>query len=106
MTTKYSLKLPEIAAKIPESVSAQNEEDKNGAQISRFIAEGDRRPSNTRDKPVPKNYRLQPVFIDIMQECAEKTGLKQTDILKAALAAFEKLDANEQNFWILESKKM
>ncbi|NDO80934.1 stability/ partitioning determinant [Citrobacter sp. NCU1] len=83
----------------------KNESETNSsANVARFISDGDRRPAS--GKALPKNFRLQQVFIDIMDEGATSTGLGQTDILKAALAAFQKMDENEKNYWILESKKL
>lgn len=99
------LKLPTIPA--TDATTTNENETSNSANVARFISDGDRRPASGQSaKSLPKNFRLQQVFIDIMDENAASTGLKQTDILKAALAAFHQLDDNQKNYWILESKKM
>lgn len=104
--TRLKLKVPNIpvtAVAAPET----NESESRTGNVARFISEGDRRPATGKQgKGLPKNFRLQQVFIDILDEGATSTGLGQTDILKAALAAYNQMDDNQKNFWILESKKM
>jgi len=97
---KLKLKVPNI----PMTADASPDESSNNRSIAKFISDGDRRPAT--GKALPKNFRLQQVFIDIMDESATSTGLGHTDILKAALAAFQQMDENQRNFWILESKKL
>lgn len=95
------LKLP----KIDKNNSSVSDKTSSAINTARFISEGDRRPSS--GKAIPKNYRLKEVFIEIMEEEAQRTGMNQTDILKAALAAFSRgLDENQKNYWLLESKKL
>lgn len=106
MANNLKLKLPNIP--VPAVSETDNEGESNSSgNVARFISEGDRRPATGKSgKSFPKNFRLQQVFIDIMDEAATSTGLGQTDILKAALAAFHQMDDNKKNFWILESKKL
>ncbi|ENY9323501.1 stability/ partitioning determinant [Salmonella enterica] len=73
-------------------------------EVARFIADGDKRP--TKGRAVTRTYRLNPVFIDLMEADAQRTGQNNTDILKAALAAWSQLDDNQKNHWLLEAAKM
>jgi hypothetical protein len=41
-----------------------------------------------------------------MEAEAGRTGRGNTDILKAALAAYASMNDNEKNHWLLESAKM
>lgn len=98
------LKLPTIPVPTAAVTDKNESETSSSANVARFISDGDRRPASA--KTLPKNFRLQQVFIDILDEGAASTGLGQTDILKAALAAFQQMDENQKNYWILESKKL
>ncbi|MHB9331395.1 stability/ partitioning determinant [Phytobacter ursingii] len=101
------LKVPKIPGQAVATTDTKESESSSNGNVARFISEGDRRPVTGKSgKGLPKNFRLQQVFIDIMDEGAASTGLGQTDILKAALAAFQQMDNNEKNYWILESKKL
>ena len=73
-------------------------------EVARFIADGDKRPAKVR--AVSRTYRLNQVFIDVMEADAKLMGQGNTDILKAALAAWQSLDENTKKHWILESAKM
>ncbi|EFN0763402.1 stability/ partitioning determinant [Enterobacter cloacae] len=73
-------------------------------EVARFIADGDKRPAKGR--AVSRTYRLNQVFIDVMEADAKLMGQGNTDILKAALAAWQSLDENTKKHWILESAKM
>lgn len=73
-------------------------------EVARFIADGDKRPAKGR--AVSRTYRLNQVFIDVMEADAKLMGQGNTDILKAALAAWQSLDDNAKKHWILESAKM
>ncbi|CDO11617.1 unnamed protein product (plasmid) [Klebsiella pneumoniae] len=73
--------------------------------MARFIADGDKRPTKS-GKSVSRTYRLNPVFIDIMETDAARTGQGNTDILKAALAAWQHMDENTKNHWLLEAAKL
>ncbi|HHF8530982.1 TPA: CopG family transcriptional regulator, partial [Escherichia coli] len=42
---------------------------------------------------------------DILEAEAIRTGQSRTTVLKAALAAFDNLDENQKNHWLLESAK-
>ncbi|HDT1158876.1 TPA: stability/ partitioning determinant [Escherichia coli] len=73
-------------------------------EVARFIADGDKRPAKGR--AVSRTYRLNQVFIDVMEADAKLMGQGNTDILKAALAAWQSLDENTKKHWILESAKL
>ncbi|WP_071819144.1 stability/ partitioning determinant [Erwinia tasmaniensis] len=98
------LKVPTIPVLIAAATNKNESEKNNNTNVARFISDGDRRPAS--GKALPKNFRLQQVFIDIMDEGATSTGLGHTDIVKASLAAFQQMDENQKNYWILESKKL
>ncbi|EJH2252551.1 TPA: stability/ partitioning determinant [Serratia marcescens] len=73
-------------------------------EVARFIAEGDKRPPKSR--AVSRTYRLNQIFIDVMEADAKRMGVGNTDILKAALTAWNSFNENEKNHWVLESNKM
>ncbi|AVI93334.1 CopG family transcriptional regulator (plasmid) [Klebsiella pneumoniae] len=45
-------------------------------------------------------------FEEILESGAQRTGQSKTTVLKAALAAFDNLDENLKNHWLLESAKI
>ncbi|MBP1521382.1 stability/ partitioning determinant [Salmonella enterica subsp. enterica serovar Worthington] len=83
----------------------QPQDEKPSAhEVARFIAEGDKRPSKGR--AISRTYRLNQVFIDVMEADAQRMGQGNTDILKAALTARNSMDDNTKYHWLLESNKM
>lgn len=52
------------------------------------------------------NFRLSPFFDDILENESTRTGQPRTTVLKAALAAYDQLDENQKNHWLLESAKL
>lgn len=83
----------------------QSQVEKTSAHdVARFIAEGDKRPSKGR--AISRTYRLNQVFIDVMEADAQRMGQGNTDILKAALTAWNSMDDNTKYHWLLESNKM
>ena len=86
------------------SANALPEDPPTAHEVARFIAAGDKRPAKGR--AVSRTYRLNPIFIDIMEADALRTGQGNTDILKAALAAWHSMDDNAKNHWLLEAAKM
>lgn len=74
------------------------------SEVSRFIAEGDKRPGKA--KSLMRTYRLQPAFLSILDSESSRTGRDNTAILKAALTAYANLSENEKNHWLLESAKI
>ncbi|MEC5509948.1 stability/ partitioning determinant [Klebsiella oxytoca] len=88
-----------------ESSQIESTEMPNAHEVARFIQEGDKRPSKGK-RAVSRTYRLNQVFIDLVEADAQRMGLGNTDILKAALAAWNSLDDNTKNHWLLESNKM
>lgn len=95
-TMAITLNKPNIPMQQTESPSAH--------EVARFITDGDKRP--TKGRAVSRTYRLNQVFIDVMEADAQRTGQGNTDILKAALTAWHNMDDNTKNHWLLESAKM
>lgn len=90
------LNVPVIDDESPEDTPSPQE-------VARFIVEGDKRPK--KERAISRTFRLKPAFIDIMEVDALRMGLANTDILKAALAAWDSFDENTKNHWVLDSKK-
>lgn len=90
------LNKPNVAPEAAETPTAH--------EVARFIADGDKRP--TKGRAVSRTYRLNQIFIDVMEADAQRMGQGNTDILKAALAAWHNMDDNTKNHWLLESAKM
>jgi len=82
----------------------QPQEISTAHDVARFIADGDKRP--VKGRAIQRTYRLNQVFIDIIEADALRTGQGNTDILKAALAAWNQMDDNAKNHWLLEAAKM
>ncbi|EEP1514139.1 stability/ partitioning determinant [Salmonella enterica] len=80
------------------------DEKPSAHEVARFIAEGDKRPSKGR--AISRTYRLNQVFIDVMEADAQRMGQGNTDILKAALTAWNSMDDNTKYHWLLQSNKM
>jgi len=90
--------------KKPKVPLNDNDSAPSSQEVAKFIAEGDKRPG--QGKAIPRTFRLNPAFIDIMEAEAARTGLGNTDVLKAALAAYSIMTDNEKNHWLLEAKKL
>ena len=86
------------------SVPKVSAETPTAHEVARFIADGDKRPAKGR--AVSRTYRLNQVFIDVMEADAQRMGQGNTDIIKAALTAWNNMDDNTKNHWLLESAKM
>lgn len=86
------------------SVPTESAEVPTAHEVARFIADGDKRPAKGR--AVSRTYRLNQVFIDVMEADAQRMGQGNTDIIKAALTAWHNMDDNTKNHWLLESAKM
>lgn len=56
-------------------------------------------------KAMSRTYRLNQVYINIIEAEAIRTRRGYTDILKAALIAYASLNDKEKNHWLLESVK-
>lgn len=89
--------------KIDHQATNKNEEI-SAQEVASFIGRGDKRPTKTR--AIPRTFRLNPAFIDIMEMEAGRTGQGNTDVLKAALAAYASMTDNEKNHWLLEAAKL
>ncbi|ENZ1877483.1 stability/ partitioning determinant [Salmonella enterica] len=86
------------------SIMQPQDEKPSAHEVARFIAEGDKRPSKGR--AISRTYRLNQVFIDVMEADAQRMGQGNTDILKAALTAWNSMDDNTKYHWLLQSNKM
>lgn len=95
----FQLKKP----KVDHQATDKNEEI-SAQEVASFIGGGDKRPAQSR--AIPRTFRLNAPFIDIMETEANRSGLGNTDVLKAALAAYAKMNDSEKNHWLLESKKL
>ncbi|UCQ29632.1 CopG family transcriptional regulator (plasmid) [Edwardsiella tarda] len=93
-----------MALKLNRPVVTQSHEPASSAETARFIS-----GANT-NKQVSKaklfNFRLPVAFDNIIETEATRTGQSRTTVLKAALAAFDNLDENQKNHWLLESAKI
>lgn len=89
--------------KIDHQPTDKNEEI-SAQEVASFIVGGDKRPAKSR--AIPRTFRLNAPFIDIMESEANRSGLGNTDVLKAALAAYANMNDGEKNHWILEAKKL
>lgn len=85
--------------KLPES-----NEPATNAETARFIAGANKKPVTSKAKL--QNFRLNESFEAILESGSARTGQSKTTILKAALAAWDNMDENQQNHWILESAKI
>ncbi|ENZ3166181.1 stability/ partitioning determinant [Salmonella enterica] len=92
-----------LKLKRPSVIQPQDEKP-SAHEVARFIAEGDKRPSKGR--AISRTYRLNQVFIDVMEADAQRMGQGNTDILKAALTAWNSMDDNTKYHWLLQSNKM
>ncbi|EIK4671366.1 CopG family transcriptional regulator [Salmonella enterica] len=68
-----------------------------------FVAAANERPGKKKSDMI--NFRAPPAFHEIIANEAARTGQNQTTILKAALIAYERMDDNDKNYWLLESAK-
>ncbi|MDI5476884.1 stability/ partitioning determinant, partial [Salmonella enterica subsp. enterica serovar Montevideo] len=58
------------------SVMQPQDEKPSAHEVARFIAEGDKRPSKGR--AISRTYRLNQVFIDVMEADAQRMGQGNT----------------------------
>lgn len=84
--------------------STDKDDEISPQEVASFIGGGDKRPTKTR--AIPRTFRLNPAFIEIMETEAGRTGQGNTDVLKAALAAYASMTDNEKNHWLLEAAKL
>lgn len=71
-------------------------------ETARFIA-GAIKKQGPKTKLV--NFRLAERYDNILDTEAARTGMSKTFVLKAALEAYESMDENQKNYWLLESAK-
>lgn len=79
-------------------------EPATNAETARFITGANKKPATSKAKLL--NFRLNESFENILESGAMRTGQSKTTVLKAALAAWDNMDENQQNHWILESAKI
>lgn len=92
-----------MALKLKTPTVPATEVQATNAETARFISGATRKPTPGKAKLV--NFRLSEAFDDILEAEAIRTGQSRTTVLKAALAAFDNLDENQKNHWLLESAK-
>lgn len=85
--------------KIPES-----NKPATNAETARFIAGASKKNATSKAKLL--NFRLNENFEGILESEAIRTGQSKTTVLKAALAAWDNMDENQRNHWLLESAKI
>ncbi len=93
-----------IKLRKPVSPDAPTETIATNTDRARFIQEGDRRPDSGKSQS--RTYRLSQAQIDIIESESLRTGLGNTDVVKAALYGLNLQDENTRNTWLLGSKKM
>lgn len=79
-------------------------EPATNAETARFITGANKKPVTSKAKLL--NFRLNESFESILESGSMRTGQSKTTVLKAALAAWDNMDENQQNHWILESAKI
>ena len=84
-------------------VSPNTEGQATNTETARFISGASRNTKSSKSKLT--NFRLSKNFEDILETEAMRTGQHKTTVLKAALVAYNNLDENQRNFWLLESAK-
>lgn len=87
---------------LPKKLSDSNEPATN-IEASRFIVEANNKPILAKAKL--HNFRLNENFERIMEAESMRTGQSKTTVLKAALVAWDNMDENQRNHWLLESAK-
>ena len=84
-------------------ISPKTEGQVTNTETARFISGASKNAKNGKSKLT--NFRLSKSFEDILEIEAMRTGQNKTTVLKAALLAYNNLDENQRNFWLLESAK-
>lgn len=84
-------------------ISPKAEGQVTNTETARFISGASKNVKNGKSKLT--NFRLSKNFEDILEIEAMRTGQHKTTVLKAALLAYNNLDENQRNFWLLESAK-
>lgn len=74
-----------------------------GTTKNAFIREAQQIPAKGSSKPT--SFVLQQFYRDLIDEQSNETGQNHTVILKAALLAFNHIEPNEKNHWLLEATK-
>lgn len=93
-----------MALKLNRPNIDESQQPATNAETARFISGATRAP--VVGKPKLMNFRLPAYFEDILEAEAQRTGQSKTTVLKAALTAFDNLDENLKNHWLLESAKL
>lgn len=93
-----------MALKLNRPNIDESQQPATSTETARFISGATRAP--VVGKPKLMNFRLPAHFEEILETEAQRTGQSKTTVLKAALAAFDSLDENQKNHWLLESAKL
>jgi len=93
-----------MALKLNRPNVEESQQPATRAETARFISGATRTP--LVGKPKLMNFRLPGHFEEILESESQRTGQSKTTVLKAALAAFDNLDENQKNHWLLESAKL
>lgn len=91
-----------MALKLNVPTIPAGDEPATTTETARFIAGAMRKQSS---KPKLANFRLTPRYDNILDTEVARSGMSRTAVLKAALSAYESLDDNQKNYWLLESAK-
>ncbi|PWI77271.1 CopG family transcriptional regulator [Enterobacter sp. CGMCC 5087] len=91
-----------MALKLNVPTIPDGDKPATNTETARFIA-GAIKKQGPKTKLV--NFRITERYDSILDTEAARTGMSRTSVLKAALAAYENLDENQKNYWLLESAK-
>ncbi len=93
-----------MALKLNRPVVDESQEPATSAETARFISGATRTPKAGKPKLI--NFRLPLYFDDILETESTRTGQARASVVKAALAAYEQMDENQKNHWLLEAAKI
>lgn len=71
-------------------------------ETARFIADAVKK-QGTKTRLV--TFKLTARYDSILDTEAARSGMSRASVLRAALTAYESMDENQKNFWLLESAK-
>ena len=92
-----------MALALKRPVVQNTEKEATNTDTARIISGANRKPTSGKGRLV--NFRLSEAFETILETESIRTGQNKTTVLKAALAAYENMDENVKNHWLLESAK-
>ena len=91
-----------MALKLNVPTIPDGDKPATNTETARFIAGAVKKQGS---KPKLANFRLTARYDNILDTEVARSGMSRTSVLKAALAAYENLDENQKNYWLLESAK-